>query len=410
MKALLKTMVLVALFLTLCRVIPVTAQYAGWKHSATLTILTSPEGADLPVSAVVEQFPLLVRLHRDWFDFSQTKPGGEDVRFSSASGEALTFEIDEWDAAQGMASIWVRMPVIRGNERQALRVHWGNPVARNESNGQAVFNDSNGYRSVWHLGHVVADTVGTLSSKDNGTTLTAGMVGLGRHFAGGQGVFGGDKITNYPSAGAAHTTEAWFRAEQPNVTLVGWGNEGGGRGSKVRMQLRSPPHLRIDSDFSDVKGQSRLAMGEWNHVVHTYGDGPRRIYINGLLDGEATTKLDIKSSAHLWLGGWYDHYDFIGDLDEVRVSAVARSATCVRLEYENQKPLQTLVGPLVTPGSAFSVSPSRATVPEGTSLKFMAPADGAQKMYWSVVREGRDVVLAADSRSFRLDAWQVTGD
>ena len=37
-------------------------------------------------------------------------------------------------------------------------------------------------------------------------------------------------------------------------------------------------------------------------------------------------------------------YDFAGDIDEVRVSRVARSADWIKLEYENQKAQQTLVG------------------------------------------------------------------
>ena len=48
------------------------------------------------------------------------------------------------------------------------------------------------------------------------------------------------------------------------------------------MQFRSPPHLHIDSDFSDVNGKDSLPIGEWIHVVHTYTrDGVGRIYING---------------------------------------------------------------------------------------------------------------------------------
>ncbi len=41
---------------------PSFAQYADWKHSGSLFILTTPEGADLPASASLENFPLLVRL------------------------------------------------------------------------------------------------------------------------------------------------------------------------------------------------------------------------------------------------------------------------------------------------------------------------------------------------------------
>ena len=101
------------------------APYQAWQHSGTLTILTTPEGADLPASAIVEGFPLLVRLSGDWFDFKQVKAGGEDVRFSTSAGVAMAYEIEEWDAAHGSASVWVRVPRIAGNARQMSRVHWG---------------------------------------------------------------------------------------------------------------------------------------------------------------------------------------------------------------------------------------------------------------------------------------------
>ena len=384
--------------------------YQSWQQSGALTILTTPDGADLPKGAVVEQFPLLVRLSKDWFDFTQTKAGGGDVRFSTEAGKALAYEIEEWDAMKGTASIWVRIPRIEGNARQTLRIHWGKADAASESDAKAVFNETNGYLSVWHMGETIRDEVGTLESKDTGTAVTAGMIGKARHFPGKAGIFCGDKITSYPSADAPHTTEAWFRAEQANSTIIGWGNEGGGRGSKVRMQFASPPHVRIDSDFSNVVGTSHLPMREWIHVVHTYGDGPRRIYINGKLDGEATTKLDIKNPARVWLGGWYNGYDFVGDLDEVRISKVARSAEWVRLQYENQKPLQTLVGPVPQSGVAFSVTPAQSIVLEGKTLQFIAQAGGAQKVYWILKRDGQESVVATDTCKYGFDAGRVSGD
>ena len=386
------------------------AQYAGWQHSGSLYILTTPEGANLPAGAIEKDFPLLVRLHKDFFDFSQAKAKGEDVRFSTGGGVPLPHQIEEWDAARGVASIWVRVPEIKGNTQQEIKMHWGKSDAASESNGKAVFNESNGYLSVWHMNGPVKDEVGTLESKDVGTTPTDGIIGTARHLAGRQGVFGGDKISNYPTGALAHTTEAWFRAEKPNVTIVGWGNEGGGRGSKVRMQFRSPPHVHVDSDFSDIKGTSKLPVGEWIHVVHTYGGGPRRIYINGKMDGETTTKLDIKNPARLWLGGWYNNYDFVGDLDEVRISKVARSAEWVRLQYENQKPLQTLVGSIVQPGTTFTVSSSAATVLEGKSAVFSAQAGGAQKVFWVLKSDGQEKVVSVDRFSYTFDAGRVIGD
>src|SRR6202012_5194982 len=97
-----------------------------------------------------------------------------------------------------------------------------------------------------------------------------------------------------------------------------------------------------------------------------------KIYIDGKLDAQATPKLNIKSPGRLWIGGWYHNYDFVGDIDEVRISKVARSADWIRLEYENQKPMQTLVGPIVQPGDVFSTSPAQLTVLEGHSVTVSA--------------------------------------
>lgn len=388
----------------------VAAGYDGWRHSGSMYLLTTPEGADLPAAASVEGFPLLVRLHKDFFDFRQAGADGKDIRFSSAAGEPLAYQIEEWDAAKGTASIWVRIPSIKGNQRQEIKLHWGKADAASESSGKAVFNESNGHLSVWHMNGPVKDEVGTLESKDVATTETAGMIGPARHLVGKQGIFCGDKIANYPSGAASHSTSAWFRAEKPNATIIGWGNEGGGRGSKVRMQFRSPPHLRIDSDFSDVKGESTLPMSEWIHVVHTYSRGDGKIYINGKLDGSATPMLAIKSPARLWIGGWYHNYDFVGDIDEVRISSVARSADWVKLEFENQKPMQTLIGPVVQAGSAFSVSPANVTVTEGQRAVISAQAGGAQKVYWTLKSDGRETLIATDRFALDFDAGRVTGD
>ncbi|HWE03620.1 MAG TPA: DUF2341 domain-containing protein [Tepidisphaeraceae bacterium] len=384
--------------------------YQGWGHSGSIYILTTPEGANAPPAVAEHGFPLLVRLHRDFFDFSQARANGEDLRFSTPAGAPLAYEIDEWDSARGSAGVWVRVPFIKGNDRQEIVIHWGNPAALSESSGKAVFNESNGFLSVWHMGQTVKDEVGTLESKDVGTTPSAGIIGQGRHFAGKEGIFCGDKILNYPSGADENSSEAWFRAEKPNATILGWGNEGGGRGSKVRMQFRGPPHIHVDSDFSDVNGDVSLPMSEWIHVVHTYQKGDGRIYINGSLDASATPSLAIKRPARLWIGGWYNNYDFVGDIDEVRISKVARSADWVRLEFENQKPLQTLTGPIVQLGSSFSVSPAQLTVMEGKAAKFSARAGGAQKIYWILKKGGRETVAATDRFTFVFDAGRVTGD
>ncbi len=393
----------------------VLAQYTDWSHSGSMYLLTTPEGADLPASASVENFPVLARLHRDLFDFHQAKAGGEDIRFS-AGGKPLAYQIEEWDAAKGVASLWVRVPLIQGNSHQELRVHWGKADATSESSGAAVFNESNGYISVLHLGDAVdpvKDEVGAVSPVNAGTTPAAGRIGLGRHFEARKGFDCGEKITTLPSGSSAHSTQAWLRAEAPNAIAVAWGNEHGQ--GKVTMRVASPPHIQMECYFSgaDVSGGSALPMGDWVHVVHTYRKGDSRVYVNGRLDGVSSrdgAPLAIKSPARMYLGGWYGDYRFIGDIDEVRISRVVRSADWVKLEYENQKPLQTLVGTLVQPGNAFSVAPSEITMDEGQTATVRAQADGAQKVYWIFKQDGSEAVVAVDQFAYTLPARRVAGD
>ncbi|MFO0864999.1 MAG: DUF2341 domain-containing protein [Gemmataceae bacterium] len=392
---------------------PAVSQYQDWKHSGALFILTTPEGAPMPAAASVENFPLLVRLHQDFFDFSQANPNGSDVRFSSATGEPLAYQIEEWNAPKGAASIWVRVPKIAGNSRQQIKLHWGNPGAKSESNGKAVFNESNGYLTVSHMGPAAKDEVGIVELQDTGTTSVPGVVGAARHFPGQKGIFCGDKIGGYPTDASSHTTEAWFRAEKPNSYVVAWGNEQAQ--GKVVMCYRSPPHVIMDCYFSggNVAGKSTLSKSEWVHVAHTYEKGASCLYVNGVLDGINTSKsapLHLKSPSRLWIGGWYHNYSFVGDIDEVRISKVVRSPDWIRLQYENQKPLQTLVGPVVQPGNEFELAQAPPTLQEGKSVTLTAKAGGAQRLYWTVTRGGKEAVVATDRLAYTLDAGRTVGE
>ena len=233
-------------------------------------------------------------------------------------------------------------------------------------------------------------------------------------FAGKQGIFCGDKIPNYPTGASSHSTEAWFRAEKPNATIIGWGNEGGGRGSKVRMQLRSPPHIHIDSDFSDVNGESTSADARMGSCrAHLQNGGWQDLY-----QWQARRRrmpeppLNIKSPARLWIGGWYDNYDFVGDIDEVRISKVARSADWVQAAVrEPEAPANRWSGPLVQAGQRVL-----GLGPEGRPCRRQerhAHREGrrcTEDLLDSSKRDGQETVAATDRFSFTFDAGRVVGD
>jgi hypothetical protein len=149
------------LFMVLAAVSLTAAQYAAWSNSAVIRISGL---SDYEIAGSVTDFPIVVRLDAGSFNFSEAKSGGEDVRFSSG-GTPLAYAVEIWDATAEMAAVWVMMPTI-GQDAQDITIHWGNTTAASESDGSAVFQTSNGFAGVWHLG---ADLLDATSNNNDGT-------------------------------------------------------------------------------------------------------------------------------------------------------------------------------------------------------------------------------------------------
>ncbi|HEX5790232.1 MAG TPA: DUF2341 domain-containing protein, partial [Luteolibacter sp.] len=389
------------------------AQYADWKHEGTLAILTTPEGANLPASASVNDFPLLVRFNSDNFDFSQAKPDGSDIRFATATGVALAYQIEQWDSANQLAAVWVKIPTITGNSTQEIRMHWGKADAASESNGKAVFSAANGYASVHHMGDTLVDEIGTTTPADSGTTAANGLIGRARSFTAGKGIQCGTAITGLPTGAGPFSTGVWIRPAEFGNVVLGWGAQQAQ--GKVIMNLVSPPRIKMECYFggADVTGTAAIPGAEWTHVVHTYEVGSAKLYINGVLDGNNTSgTMKIPDSTRLDIGGFVptDRFNFVGDVDAVSISKVVRSPDWIKLEYENQKPLQTLVGSLLPTGSDFTVSPTSLNIAETKTATLKAAAGGARKVYWISRNNGKETIIATDTLTLDYTAKRLTGN
>ncbi|MCE9609896.1 MAG: DUF2341 domain-containing protein [Chthoniobacter sp.] len=394
--------------------------FPGWKYSGAMTILTTPEGANLPATAEVENFPLLVRLDKDWFEFSQAKPNGEDVRLATAAGVPLAYQIEEWDAAKGRASLWVRVPKIKGNARQEIRLYWGKTDAASESKGAAVFNESNGYATVIHMSEALKDELGTVTPVDLGTTATPAMIGAGRHFVPGKGIDCGKNVTGYPFGDDPFTFEAWFRAENTDAYVIYYGryatrlNGKTGDGNEIGVNIGSPSSLGWASDGpGGARAATAPVMGEWYYVAATYENGTSQIFVNGKLDGAQNRPkaMSVVKDVCVNIGGMRNgNYRFGGEIDEVRVSRVARSADWMKLQYENQNAMQTLVGPVMQKGTEFTLSQTAVNIAEGQSATITAKVGGAQKLFWILKRNGEETVVAVDRLAFTLPAGRVTAN
>ena len=412
------------------------AQYGDWKHSGSMYIITTSEGANLPATAVEKDFPLLVRLKKDFFDFSQAKSRGEDVRFSAA-GKPLAYQIESWDAAGGKADVWVRVPTIKGNDQQAIKMHWGNGKVASESNGEKVFVTKQGFAGVWHLGDNLEDATSNnldgFDKPDKPTTNTAGIIGDAQEFGVNKFLIirppaaqPDRRVTCMPSGNADRTMSAWVNPTSfeghnwASATIGGWGAPLPGQKPHMGLSYMTMTGIgqpRFHLYGFDPRCASKLPRHEWRHIALSVSQDMVRFYVDGVLDrtidnnGRAVSKLGTLRTPESTPVDLGDHGNtrgpFNGALDEVRFESVARSGNWMKLCFENQKPLQSLVGPLVQDGNVFSVSQSSLTMKEGASVALTARAGGARKIFWVLKDGDREETLAVDRFNYSFDAGRV---
>ena len=126
------------------------------------------------------------------------------------------------------------------------------------------------------------------------------------------------------------TIESWVR---PDASILSRGYSSivskqlNGTGYMTASNLVGPePGFKAEVAGIQVTSQSRPVAGVWQHVAAVW-DGQLKIYVNGQLNGVINTGPPIPNTLPLWIGSspFGADTNFRGDIDEVRIWAVARS-------------------------------------------------------------------------------------
>ena len=188
------------------------------------------------------RLPVLVRLHKDFFDFSQAKAGRRRLRFSTSAGEPLAYQIEEWDAASGHGEHLGADSDDQGQRAAGDQACTGaRPTRPASPDGKAVFNESNGYLSVWHMNDRGAGRSGHAGSKDTGTTATPGSSARRGISPAGRACSAATRSPTYPDGRQPAQHRSLVPGREAERHDLAWGNEQGQ--GKVVMQFRSPPHV-----------------------------------------------------------------------------------------------------------------------------------------------------------------------
>jgi hypothetical protein len=282
-------------------------------------------------------FPALVRLgpHIDGFDYGHFAETGGDLRFADGSGTALNYEIDEWNPA-GVSGLWVQVPEVQGTG-SVIHAYWGHPSAEAPpclTNGSPW---SEGYKAVWHFGGDPGDSVtGVRFALDHGSTEAAGVAGSGR-------LLGGSAYLD-----PVFVSREWYWLHMVDgLTVSLWARPSPYQEGQVFGTQSTERNLFVGL-VGDRFPNWRFAVQNAESTALTARPGQWQMVGLVLAAGQAVAYCDSVSAA---VGGFTEFVPdtrsllggvnasgaatnfYSGELDEVRLSAVARSADWLWAEF-----------------------------------------------------------------------------
>ncbi|WP_236190461.1 DUF2341 domain-containing protein [Pseudomonas pharyngis] len=329
----------ISLLICLGFVLPATAQawwQDDWHYRKQIAVDTTPQGA--AINQALGRTALLVRLHTGNFTFDGVKEDGSDLRFVAADDKTvLNHQIESFDALMGMALIWVDVPNVEGGQRQDIWMYYGNQKAPATGNGQLTFDPN--YTALYHFdgatGTPAKDTTayGNTAQSATGASID-GVIGRALQFSGQPLLLPASPSLQH-NAGSAFTFSAWLRLDQANGEQLILARREGANSLLVGVN-QGVPFVEIDGHRA-VATQP-LNPGQWQHVALTAEGAKVTLYINGR-EGAALAQAMPAFNSVMAIGADLSpsaYQPFVGAIDELRLSKVARPAPLLLADATSQ--------------------------------------------------------------------------
>ena len=272
---------------------------------------------------------------------------GYDMIFTSDAGcsTKLNDEVESWNAAGGQLLAWVQVPLVSHSADTVVYVCYGNPsITADQSNPAGVWNSN--YLGVWHLGNGTQlslndSTANANNGTNEGNGAVAGQIGGAMSANDTYALIPYSSSLKFGTGG--FTISTWFQtssgltlmaANQCGINTSGWVLEVG-------------PELDFTSYWhtpASLQSRASVADNVWHYAVVTHTGVTVTLYVDGAVQGSRTfpSSFTIDASGpeidlgRLPAGNCSTPYYLDGNLDELRMSNVGRSADWIATEYNNQ--------------------------------------------------------------------------
>ena len=335
----------------------------GWQYGKKITILASEVADDLT------NFPVLIRTtDPEWADTSNggyvAQSDGGDILFTAGDRTTkLDHEIEKYNPATGELVAWVEVRSLSASEDTNIYIFYGNADAVDQWNptGAGVWEPN--FVGVWHLRETSGQHHDSTWNSNDSSEVTVTTQGSAMGQIGGadylNGSVAGVKIDDNSSLDITQqiTIEAWVKADscyrhrivnKQDAFVLRADTLSGECSDHLNGYLNGATNVaRSECDIiQNPASNYQHVVFKWDgrngydNTLRLYNDGTEVTYY-GTPDTYQGT-IDV-TTTDLWIGsygtGGVESWD--GEIDEVRISKVARSAAWIETEHNNQKTSST---------------------------------------------------------------------
>jgi biopolymer transport protein ExbB len=254
-----------------------------WELRKQLTIDTSATGAAISDQIGVTQ--VLVRLHSGNFNFEMAKEDGADLRFVAEDDKTpLKFHIEKFDRLLGEAFVWVGLPDLKPGAQTRFWLYYGNLKAAAAEDAKGTFDPDT--ILAYHFterGVPVRDyTTWGNTAQNAGATGDGAMIGPGLRLDGQITVTLPQSASLTWSNGAALTWSAWVKMNAPQPNAIVFGRRDGVAFLNIGLD-NGVPFVEAGNAFGvqrTLPGPA-IAAGEWHHIAVVADGQTITLFVDG---------------------------------------------------------------------------------------------------------------------------------
>jgi Concanavalin A-like lectin/glucanases superfamily len=369
----------------------------------------SLEKVNPPLTEKVVHFPLLIKVGIEAKELFQiARPDGSDLIVHTAAGKPLPLEIESWDKAQNKGHLWVQVDTISPQQGAVWLALGVSPQA--VISPKAVFASQDGWSGVYHMeGRGFESTEQAPAAQDSGTTAVVGAIGGARGFSNTNSYATTGAYMNLGAPASLNisgiiTMEAWVRWNSKlNHRIIVCHGQGNANSTETVLRVgefqdyrtgvwtgKAAQHAHANASAAD--------SAKWIHLAGTYDGSKWSLFRNGVKVADTTVTGGAQASpgnwriGAEWTGTAVSRY-FHGDIDEVRISKVARTPEYFKLSFLSQSPDSNQVKVFLAP-----VALNRTLQPRKTDARtrkrsaFRLLSDDAQPKQIRILPDGRRLV------------------